>query len=61
MGIEFQCSYWYQPKERATYDYPGCEAEVQDLDVYIKGVNVTDILATDIQIKIEEELLTENK
>lgn len=36
--VEAIVKYDYQPKERATHDYPGCPAQVTVNDIILQGV-----------------------
>jgi hypothetical protein len=59
-GHEFLCIYDYQPKEERTWDYPGCEAEINDLEIWYNCVEVYDLLRENLIEKIEQELLRTN-
>ena len=49
-GFELEVEFYYYPEEKPVYydsngtGYPGCGAEVEVTDIYMKGVNVTELV-----------------
>lgn len=37
--VEFEVDYDFQPAERQTYNYPGCEADIQISSVKLIGID----------------------
>ena len=56
LGVDFD----YQPEEKQTWDYPGCDAGAEILGVWIDSdserTNIIDLLSEQVLVRIEEEI-----
>jgi hypothetical protein len=60
-GITYQVRGWYQPKERQTNDYPGCDASLEISEVFVGNddQDVIEHLSEDVVSRLEEKALEE--
>jgi hypothetical protein len=55
-GFEFEFDYNYQPEEKQTYDYPGCDESFEIFNVTLNGIDASELLESQID-EFEEEVI----
>jgi hypothetical protein len=55
-GFEFEYNYYYQPEERQTHDYPGCDEEFEITNITLNGIDASELLESQIE-EFEQEVI----
>ena len=55
-GFEFEYNYYYQPKERQTHDYPGCDEYFEITNITLNEIDASELLESQIE-EFEQEVI----